>query len=139
MARAHWLFKSEPSEYSFARLVDERRTLWTGIRNYSARLHLRAAKPGDLVLFFHTGAEKAVVGVAKVLGGPVEDPTAPGEDWTSVELGPVKALAAPVALAALKASPALRAMPMLKMGRLSVSPVSAAEFAAVLKLGKTKL
>lgn len=139
MARQHWILKSEPSTYGFARLQQEQRTEWSGIRNFAARLHLRAAKEGDLALFFHTGEEKAVVGVAKLSSGPHPDPTAPGEDWTSVEVAPVKALAAPVPLAALKADPAFKELPMLKQGRLSVSPISAPLFARVLKLGKTKL
>lgn len=139
MARQHWILKSEPSTYGFAQLQKDQRTEWSGIRNFAARLHLRAAKEGDLALFFHTGEEKAVVGVAKLVSGPHPDPTAPGEDWTSVAVAPVKALGAPVPLAALKADKAFNQLPMLKQGRLSVSPISAEQFARVLKLGKTKL
>jgi predicted RNA-binding protein with PUA-like domain len=139
VAAQHWILKSEPTTYGFAQLVKDKRTDWTGIRNFAARLHLRAAKEGDLALFFHTGDEKAVVGVAKLLSGPHADPTAPDEDWTSVEIAPVKALKAPVPLAALKADQAFKELPMLKQSRLSVSPISAPLFSRVLKLGKTKL
>jgi predicted RNA-binding protein with PUA-like domain len=139
VSRQHWILKSEPSTYGYAQLEKDGRTDWTGIRNFAARLHLRAAKEGDLALFFHTGDEKAVAGVAKLVSGPHPDPTAPGEDWTSVEIAPVKPLAAPVPLAVLKANKAFKDLPMLKQGRLSVSPISPAQFSAVLKLGKTKL
>lgn len=135
----HWILKSEPSTYGFGQLVKDQRTEWSGIRNFAARLHLRAAKEGDLALFFHTGDEKAVVGVAKLTSGPRKDATAPGEDWTSVEIAPVKALAVSVPLATLKAQKVFFDLPMLKQGRLSVSPISPAQFAAVLKLGKTTL
>jgi predicted RNA-binding protein with PUA-like domain len=139
VARQHWILKSEPKAYGYAQLEKDGRTEWSGIRNFAARLHLRAAKEGDLALFFHTGDEKAVVGVAKLTSGPRADPTAKGEDWTSVELAPVKALKTAVPLAALKADQTFHDLPMLKQGRLSVSPISAPQFAAVLKLGKTKL
>ena len=139
MAAQHWILKSEPSTYGFAQLVKDKRTEWTGIRNFAARLHLRSAKEGDLALFFHTGDEKAVVGIARLTSGPRKDSTAPDEDWTSVELAPVKALTVPVTLAVLKANKVFKELPMLKMGRLSVSPISPPLFAAVLKLGKTKL
>lgn len=136
---AIWLLKSEPGEYSFAKLTEEGKATWTGIRNFQARNNLRAMKAGELALFFHTGSEKAVVGVAKIAGEARPDPTAPkGEDWSAVEVAPVKALAEPVPLATLKAAPALKGMALVKQGRLSVSPVTKDEFAAVLKLGKTK-
>ena len=133
MAKGHWLLKTEPSEYAYADLERDRRVPWTGIRNYLARNHLRAMRQGDLALVFHTGAEKAVAGIARVLSAPGPDPTAPGEDWASVELGPERPLA-PVPLAALKASKALRDLPMLKQGRLSVSPVTAEQFATIVAL-----
>src|SRR5690348_6728770 len=102
---AFWIVKSEPEEYSFERLREEKRTLWTGIRNFAARNNLRAMKRGEQVLFFHTGKEKAAVGIAKVASEAQPDPTAPkGEDWAAVELSPVKPLATPVPLAALKAN-----------------------------------
>lgn len=137
---AIWLLKSEPGEYSFAQLIEDGRTTWTGIRNFQARNNLRAMKAGELALVFHTGREKAVAGVARVAGEAKPDPTAPtGEDWSAVDLAPVQALAVPVTLATIKATPALKAMALVRQGRLSVSPVTKDELAAVLKLGKTKL
>src|SRR5438552_2744255 len=135
---ATWIVKSEPTEYSFAQLQQDRRTPWTGIRNFTARNNVRAMKPGDLALFFHTGAERAVVGIAKVLTAPGDDPTEPGEGWASVELGPVKPLNEPVPLATLKANAATKGISVVKMGRLSVGAVTPEEWAAVLKLAKTK-
>ncbi len=135
-----WIVKSEPSTYSYSQLESEGRTEWTGIRNFAARNHLRAMKKGDLALFFHTGDEKAVVGVAKVVAEATADPTAPkGEDWSKVDLAPVKAFVEPVPLSTLKATKALAEMVMLKQSRLSVSPVTKAELAVIAKLGKTKV
>src|SRR5690348_18355825 len=102
---AYWIVKSEPEEYSFEQLKADKRTLWTGIRNFVARNNLRAMKSGDLALFFHTGKVKAVVGIAKVASPAQRDPTGPGdEDWVAVELAPVKALSEPVPLSTLKAN-----------------------------------
>ena len=131
----YWVIKSEPGEYGFAQLVKDKQTLWTGIRNFQARNNLRAMKKGDLLLYFHTGDEKAVVGVAKAAGAAVADPTAIEGDWAAVMVKPVKALKTPVPLATLKTTKALAGMALLKQGRLSVSPVTKAEFDAVLKLG----
>jgi predicted RNA-binding protein with PUA-like domain len=134
-----WIVKSEPTDCSFAQLQKDKRTAWTGIRNYQARNNVRAMKPGDLALFFHTGAERAVVGIAKVLTPPADDPTAPGEGWVFVELGPVKPLTTPVPLETLKANAATKAMSIVRQGRLSVGAVTKEELAAVLRLSKTKL
>ncbi len=136
---AAWTVKSEPNDYPFASLQKDKRTAWTGIRNFQARNNVRQMKKGDLALFFHTGAEKALVGIAKVLTDPADDPTEPGLGWASVELGPVKALVAPVTLLTLKANPATQLMAFVRQGRLSVGPVTPRELAAVLKLAKTKL
>ena len=104
MALGHWLVKSEPSTYGWAHLVKEKRTLWTGVRNFTARNNLAAMKKGDLVLFYHSGEGKEVVGVAQVTAEAQPDTTAKaGEGWVAVELAPVKALATPVTLAAVKA------------------------------------
>jgi predicted RNA-binding protein with PUA-like domain len=137
---SYWIVKSEPSTYSYADLAKEGRTEWTGIRNFAARNHLRAMKKGDLALFFHTGDEKAVVGVAKVVAEASADPTAPkGEDWSKVDLAPVKPFAEAVPLSTLKKTKALGEMAMLKQSRLSVSPVTKDELALIAKLGKTKV
>ncbi len=135
---AYWIVKSEPTEYSFTQLVKDKRTAWTGIRNFQARNNLRQMKPGELALFFHTGKEKAVVGIAKILTAAAPDPTAKGEDFSKVDLGPYKALAEAVPLATLKAQPALKGLSILKQGRLSVGAVSDAEWKAILALSGTK-
>lgn len=136
---AHWHLKSEPETYSFAQLQKDKRTEWTGIRNYQARLNLRAMKPGDLAIFFHTGEERTAVGIAKILTGPAPDPSAKGEDWTKVDIAPVKALRVPVPLATLKKTAALKKMALVTSSRLSVGPMTPAEFRAVLALAKTKV
>ena len=138
MARGHWLVKSEPGTYGWDELVAEKRTLWTGVRNFTARNNLAAMKKGDLVLFYHSGEGKEVVGVAKVTAEARPDTTAKaGEGWVAVELAPVKALAAPVTLAAIKAEPSLRDIPLVKLSRLSVMPVPEPAFERILAMGKT--
>ncbi|MFZ5469196.1 MAG: EVE domain-containing protein [Myxococcota bacterium] len=135
----YWLIKSEPATYSYQQLVKEGRTTWSGIRNYQARNHLRQMRPGDLALYYHTGKEKAVVGVAKVVSQPGPDPTAPKEDWSAVDIVPKAALVQPVPLAQLKSTPALKQFALLEQGRLSVAPVSPQELQCILTLGKTRL
>lgn len=140
MARAHWLVKSEPGSYPWSQLVTEKHTLWTGVRNFTARNHLAAMKQGDLVLFYHSGEGKAVVGIAKVTAEAVPDPTAPAaEGWLAPELAPVKAFAAPVTLAAIKAEKSLREIPLVKLSRLSVMPMPEPAFEKILGMGRTKL
>lgn len=135
----YWLIKSEPEAYSYAQLEKDKRTAWTGIRSFEARNNLRAMKPGDLCLYYHSVSQKAVVGVAKVVSAAEPDPTAKGEDWAKVDVAPVKALAQPVTLAAIKANQALADFPLITRSRLSVTPISAAHFKAVMAMGKTKL
>lgn len=135
----YWLIKSEPSVYAYVQLEKDGKTEWTGVRNYEARNNLRAMKPGDLCLYYHSNEGKAVVAVAKVLSAAGEDPTAPGEDWASVEVGPVVPLAQPVDLATIKATAALQDCQLLTRGRISVVPVTAAHFKLILKMGKTAL
>jgi predicted RNA-binding protein with PUA-like domain len=135
----YWLIKSEPSVYPWSQLDQDGRTEWTGVRNFEARNNLRAMKPGDLCLYYHSNEGKAVVGVAKVLTEAGEDPTAPGENWASVEVGPVVVLKEPVTLATIKATPELKDIQLLTRSRISVVPVSAEHFQHLLKLGGTKL
>ena len=135
----HWLVKQEPEKYPWTQFVKDKGTYWDGVRNYQARNNLRAMREGDLVLFYHSVSEKAVVGVAKVTREAYADPTAKEGDWSMVDLKPIKAMAAPVTLAQIKAEPKLAGMGLLKQSRLSVSPLSAAEFKRVLQLGKTKV
>lgn len=135
----HWLIKSEPTVYPYAQLEKDGKTDWTGIRNYEARNNLRAMKPGDLCLYYHSNEGKAVVAVARVLTSAGPDPTAPGEDWASLEVGPVVALKEPVTLAVIKQTPAFKDLQLLTRSRISVVPVSSEHFKALLKLGKTAL
>jgi len=135
---AHWLIKSEPSAYPFARLQAEGRTEWTGVRNFEARNNLRAMAVGDLCLYYHSTEEKAVVGVARVSRSARADPTAPGEDWASVEVEPLEPLAAPVTLERIRADPRLEDFPLLTRGRLSVAPVTPAHYARVLALSRER-
>jgi len=132
----HWLLKSEPSVYPWARLVKEKRARWDGIRNFQARNNLQAMAKGDLCLFYHSGDERAVVGVAKVTRAAYPDPTSDDPRWVAVDLAPERALATPVTLAALNADKRTAGMALIRQGRLSVSPVGAAEFAALLSLAK---
>ena len=131
---SHWLVKSEPETYSFAHLERDGGTVWDGVRNNAAALHLKAMKAGDEVLFYHSGEGKAVVGVARVTREAFPDASDPAGRFVAVELAPVRSLARPVSLAQMKAEPALAGMVMLRQSRLSVSPVSHAEWAAILAL-----
>lgn len=136
---ACYLVKSEPSVYSFEQLCRDGQTRWDGVRNYEARNNLRAMRVGDRLLYYHSNEGKQIVGVARVIKAAYPDPTAPGEDWSVVELAPVIALNQPVTLATIKAEPRLAEMALVRKSRISVVPVTAAEFALVLRLGATKL
>ena len=131
----HWLVKQEPEDFSWADFRKDGRTAWTGVRNYQARNNLRGMKKGDLVLFYHSGEEKQVVGIAKVEKEAYADPTASEGDWSSVDLAPLKDVPKPVALAVIKADKELKTMPLVKNSRLSVMPVSEKTFAKVKQLG----
>jgi predicted RNA-binding protein with PUA-like domain len=130
----YWVVKSEPAAYAWAAFVKDGHAAWTGVRNFQARNHLRAMKTGDMVCFYHSVTGKEVVGVAKVIKEFYADPTATEGDWSCVELQPVKALPQPVPLAAIKADPLLKEMPLVKQSRLSVTPLSEAQFRRLLKL-----
>jgi len=133
---AHWLMKSEPGVYSWADLVREGATGWDGVRNNAARLHLKAMKPGDEAFFYHSGDERAVVGVMNITGPAEPD----GDDgaWVKVPVAPARPLARPVTLAAIKAEPRLAKMELIRQSRLSVAPVREDEWAVVLELGGEK-
>ncbi|MGZ3315467.1 MAG: EVE domain-containing protein [Caulobacteraceae bacterium] len=131
---AHWLVKSEPNKYSFEDLQRDGRTVWDGVRNNAAALHLKAMKLGDEVLYDHSQEGLEVVGVAKVVKESFLDPSDPAGRFVAVELAPVRALAKPVSLQAMKANPALAGLEMIRQGRLSVSPVRPDEWAAILKM-----
>ncbi|MBL9175633.1 MAG: EVE domain-containing protein [Verrucomicrobiales bacterium] len=135
MATQHWLVKQEPESYPWSKFVAEGRAAWTGVRNYQARNNLRAMKRGDAVLYYHSVTGKAVVGIARVEREAYPDPTARDGDWSAVDLVPDRAVSQAVSLEQLKADAATRGMALIRNSRLSVSPVTAAEYARVLKLG----
>lgn len=132
--------KSEPGTYSFADLVRDKKTVWDGIRNPTARNNMRQMKKDDLVLFYHTGDEKQIVGIARVVKPAYADPSAEEGDWLALDLAPVKAIQKPVTLAQVKADKKLTQLPLVKMSRLSVMPIGPKEFEHIVgKLGGTKL
>jgi predicted RNA-binding protein with PUA-like domain len=134
----HWLVKSEPDAYSFAKFREDKTTAWTGVRNYQARIFLREMAKGDQVFFYHSMTEKAVVGLATVAKTSYPDPTVdPGEkiEWVGVDLKAGPAFPKPVPLDLIKTTPALKNMRLLRQSRLSVSPVTAPEAAALRRLG----
>jgi predicted RNA-binding protein with PUA-like domain len=126
-----WLMKSEPGTYGWEDLVREGATQWDGVRNPAARLHLKAMKAGDEAFFYHSGSERAVVGVMRVAREATPDPEDP--DWVTVAVEPARSLAA-VTLKTIKADPRLAGMELIRQSRLSVSPVRDEEWAAILEL-----
>lgn len=129
-----WLLKTEPSTYSFDQLERDGRTTWDGVRNPTALRHLRAIATGDEVLIYHTGDEKAVVGIAKVVKGAYPDPKAGDSRLVVVDLAPVRRLKAPVTLARVKADPAFADFALVRISRLSVMPVTAPQWKRLLAL-----
>ena len=139
MAKNRWLVKQEPEAYSWQTFVKDGRAAWTGVRNFQARNNLRAMKEGDLVLFYHSVSEKQVVGLARVDQEFYPDPTAGEGDWSAVDLAPVRKLNQPVRLDTIKADKLLQQMPLVRNSRLSVSPLTEAQFKRVLELAETKV
>jgi predicted RNA-binding protein with PUA-like domain len=131
-----WLVKTEPATYSWADFIAEQGTSWTGVRNYTARNNLRGMGQGDEVLFYHSGEDKAVVGIAKVTRTAYRDSTAKEGDWTAVDLAPVKPLPRPVTLAAIKGDRRLKETPLVRLSRLSVMPLAAGEFRVIVGMAK---
>jgi predicted RNA-binding protein with PUA-like domain len=137
----YWLLKTEPDEYSWDDQVkrDSKGDAWTGVRNFTARRHLKEMKKGDKFFFYHTGDEKQIVGIGEIIREAFADPTAnKGEPWVAVQTGADKPLPKPVTLAAVKAEPKLKEMALVKYGRLSVQPVTDAEWKLVCKMGGLK-
>ncbi len=132
---AYWLIKTEPEEYAWSDLARDKKAAWTGVRNFAARNNLRAMAKGDLCLVYHSMTEKAVVAVAKVVKTAYADPTAEEGDWSCVDVAPAFALKLPVSLEQIKRDPILRDMAIVRQSRLSVAPVTPAEYARVLELG----
>lgn len=130
-----WLVKQEPSSYSWSDFVSEGQTSWTGVRNYAARNNLRKMQKGDEALFYHSGEEKAVVGIARVIRTAYRDSTAQEEDWSTVDLAPVKPLRRPVTLREIKSDPRLKGILLVRQPRLSVMPLAESEFREIVKMG----
>jgi predicted RNA-binding protein with PUA-like domain len=137
MARSHWLVKTEPSTYSWDDLLRDGSTRWDGVRNALARNHLGAMKKGDHVLVYHSGDDKAAVGIAKVERVAYPDPTADDPRWLAVDLAALRPLAEPVTLATVKKDPKLKEMALVRQSRLSVMPVADAAFADILARART--
>jgi predicted RNA-binding protein with PUA-like domain len=130
----YWLVKQEPSDYSWSDFVKDGSTSWTGVRNFSARNNLRRMSKGDHVLFYHSGEDKAVVGIAKVTRTAYRDATAKEGDWSAIDLAPVKPLPRPVALADIKSRPQFKNIALVRQSRLSVMPLSAKDFQSITKM-----
>ena len=133
-----WLVKQEPSSYSWSDFVADGETGWTGVRNFAARNNLRKMQKGDEVFFYHSGDEKAVVGIAKVTRTAYADPTAKEGDWSTVDIAAVKALRRPVTLREIKGNPQLKRIPLVRQPRLSVMPLSEAEFREIAKMASPR-
>jgi predicted RNA-binding protein with PUA-like domain len=136
---AYWLMKSEPFKYSWDQFVKDGQTFWDGVRNYAARNNLKAMKKGDLVLWYHSNEGVEIVGIAKVVKEFYQDPTTDEDAWVVVDVKPVKQLKKPVPLAIVKADPRLSNMALVRLGRLSVQPVTPEEWDVVMELSETKL
>lgn len=130
-----WLVKQEPSSYSWADFTVDSGTSWTGVRNYSARNNLRGMRKGDEVFFYHSGEEKAVVGIARVTRPAYPDPTASEGDWSTVDLAPIKPLCRTVTLRQIKENPRLKKVRLVRQSRLSVMPLTAQEFREIVRMG----
>lgn len=132
----YWLVKSEPSTYSWSDLVRDKKTCWDGVRNFMARNFLRSMKKGDQVLFYHSGTDKAVMGIAKVIKEHYPDPTTNEGQWVAVDIQPVSALKRPVTLAQIKADSRLSQLYLVRQGRLSVMPLKKEEFDIIVSLSE---
>ena len=130
----NWLFKEEPANYSFDALVKDGKTVWSGVKNPLAQKHLRSVKKGDAIFYYHTGDEKSVVGIAQAMGDAYADPNDKTGKAAVVDVAPVKKLARPVTLKEIKADPAFKDFALVRISRLSVMPVSAAEWRRIEKL-----
>ena len=135
----YWLVKSEPFKYSWDNFVKDKQTFWDGVRNYSARIHLNAMKKGDEVLFYHSNEGVEIVGIAKVSKEAYQDPTTEDKAWVAVDLKPVRKLKKPVTLGQVKADSRLDKMALVRLGRLSVQPVTDDEWKIVMEMAGEKM
>jgi predicted RNA-binding protein with PUA-like domain len=133
---AQWLVKEEPEHYGYDQLERERKTVWAGVRNPLAQKHLRTIRKGDRIFYYHTGKEKAVVAIARALGDAYPDPADSAGKSYVVDVAPEKRLARPVTLAAIKADRAFASFALVRMSRLSVMPVSDAEWTRIVDMSK---
>ncbi|MEO6837507.1 MAG: EVE domain-containing protein [Ginsengibacter sp.] len=134
----YWLAKSEPAVYSWEQLVKDKKTTWDGVRNYSARIHLRSMKKGDEVLFYHSNEGMEIVGIAKVEKEAFQDPTIDDDRWVAVDLRAYKKLKKPVSLVQIKNDNRLKEMALVRISRLSVQPVSQKEWNIIMELADEK-
>ena len=132
----NWLFKEEPTHYSYDDLARDGKTSWTGVRNPVAQKHLRSVKKGDRIFFYHTGDEKAVVGIAKAAADAYPDPADQSAKFYAVDVNPVRKLKQPVTLAAVKADKYFALFPLTRVPRLSVMPVSDDEWDRIEKMSR---
>ena len=130
----YWLVKSEPSVYSWDQFVKDKQTFWSGVRNYSARINLRAMQKGDEVLYYHSNEGVEIIGIAKVIKESYQDPTTDDERWVAVDLKPIKKLKKSVSLDVIKKDTRLANMDLVRLGRLSVQTVKPAEWAIVMEM-----
>lgn len=135
---SYWLVKSEPSTYSWEQFEKEGQTFWNGVRNYAARNHMKAMKKGDQVLFYHSNEGLEIVGIAKVVKESYQDPTTDDEAWVVVDLKPYKKLKKPVSLTQIKADKRLAEMALVRLGRLSVQPVTEKEWKIIMEYAGEK-
>jgi len=133
----NWLVKEEPTHYNFDALVKDKKAVWSGVRNALAQKHLRTIEKGDRVFYYHTGDEKAVVGIARALTGAYPDPDDASGKYAAVDLAPVKRLPRPVTLAEIKADPAFKDFELVRIARLSVMPVTDAQWARIERMAGT--
>jgi predicted RNA-binding protein with PUA-like domain len=135
----YWLVKSEPTVYSWEQFLDEGGTEWSGVRNYAARLHLNGMKKGDPLMFYHSNTGLEVVGIAEVMRESYQDTTTEDDRCVSVDLKPVKTLKKPVPLSVIKSEKRLKNIALVRIGRLSVMPLTPKEFETLLELSQTRL
>jgi len=135
---AYWLVKSEPSSYSWQQLVKERRTFWSGVRNFQASSNLKAMKNGDRAFFYHSGDDKAVVGIAEIVKEYYPDHTDESGKFGMVDVIPVAALPKPVTLAQIKAEPKLKDLALVRQSRLSVMPIDEKSWKLICAMGGSK-
>ena len=135
---AYWLVKSEPSVYGWDEFVKDKQTFWSGVRNYAARINLKAMKKGDEVLFYHSNEGMEIVGIAKITKEFYQDPTTEDTNWVAVDLKPIKKLKTPVTLSQIKADKRLQEMALVRLGRLSVQPVTEKEWKIIMELAEEK-